>query len=168
MNLPFILQQLQHSAQVIHALAQVDDAQAYWKPDPASWSMVEVINHLYDEEREDFRAHLQGVLQTPAAPWSSIDPRAWVSQRRYQQRAFAPSLENFLRERAASLAWLAGQTAPDWQAAYDMPWGRLTAGDLLISWAAHDLLHVRQLNELRYHYLAQRSAPYSPQYAGEW
>ena len=49
-----------------------------------------------------------------------------------------------------------------------MPWGKLTAGDLLASWAAHDLLHLRQLNELRYAYLIQVAAPYSVRYAGDW
>ena len=46
--------------------------------------------------------------------------------------------------------------------------GRLSAGDMLTSWAAHDLLHLRQLVELRFAYLARQARPYSLDYAGEW
>ena len=169
MDLQFYIQQLSNSANAINAMAQdVSDEQARWKPDAGSWSMLEVINHLYDEEREDFRAHLRGVMQVPIVPFVSIDPQGWITQRRYQEREFAPSAENFLLERVNSLAWLKSLGAPDWQAAYDMPWGKLTAGDLMVSWAAHDLLHLRQLNELRYAYLDRTAEPHSVQYAGGW
>ncbi len=169
MDMEFAIQQLSNSVNAIHAMTRdVSAEQARWKPEAGSWSMLEVINHLYDEEREDFRAHLQGVLQVPIRAWSSINPQAWVTERRYQEREFVLSVENFLHERIESLSWLKSLEAPDWQAAYDMPWGKLTAGDLLASWAAHDLLHLRQLNELRYAYLIQVAAPYSVQYAGDW
>jgi hypothetical protein len=169
MDLQFYIQQLSCSANAIHAMAQnVNDEQARWRPNPASWSMVEVINHLYDEEREDFRAHLHGVLQVPIHPWSEIDPQAWVTERGYQDRDFASSAENFLLERVESLAWLRSLGETNWQVAYDAPGGKLTAGDLLASWAAHDLLHLRQLNELCYAILIQASAPYTVDYAGNW
>jgi hypothetical protein len=127
-----------------------------------------VINHLYDEEREDFRAHLQGALQQPVAPWSEIAPPRWVVERNYNQRELAPSLEQFIAERRASLAWLRGLAQIDAQAGYELPWGRLTAADLLASWAAHDLLHLRQLVELRYAWLAHTASPADVRYAGEW
>ena len=47
---------MQRNAQRIAALvAGVPDEQARWKPDAESWSILEVVNHLLDEEREDFR-----------------------------------------------------------------------------------------------------------------
>ncbi len=169
MDIQNYIEHLSNNANAIHAMAQnVSDEQACWKPDAESWSLLEVINHLYDEEREDFRAHLQDVLQDPILPWSPIDPQGWVTERRYQERDFETSVESFLLERVASLAWLKSLDNPDWQAAYDLPWGKLTAGDLLASWAAHDLLHLRQLNELRYAYLYQAAAPFSVKYAGDW
>ena len=51
-----IAQQLTQQAQTIRALVTgVSAEQARWKPTPEDWSLLEVINHLYDEEREDFR-----------------------------------------------------------------------------------------------------------------
>lgn len=169
MDIQFYVVQLSTSANAIHAMAQnVSNEQARWKPDAGSWSMLEVINHLYDEESEDFRAHLKGLVQVPNLPYAAIDPQAWVTERRYQDRDFESSLENFLRERVDSLSWLRSLNGQDWNAAYVGPGGKLSAGDLLGSWAAHDLLHLRQLNELRYAYLTQAAAPYSVNYAGEW
>ena len=77
-------------------------------------------------------------------------------------------LAKFLAARQESLVWLRSLDAPDWQAAIAMPWGSLTAGDMLASWAAHDLLHLRQLVELHYAWTQQAAAPHSVEYAGEW
>ena len=79
------------------------DEQARWKPGADRWSLLEVINHLYDEEREDFRKRLALVLSDPDAPWPAIDPEGWVLQRGYNERNLKESLDNFFRERLTSL-----------------------------------------------------------------
>jgi hypothetical protein len=52
----------------------ISEEQARWKPGADRWSILEVINHLYDEEREDFRKRLALVLDNPDEPWPAIDP----------------------------------------------------------------------------------------------
>ena len=169
MNLETQIAQLTAQAQIIRGLTEsLSPAQAAWKPGPDAWSVAEVVNHLYDEEREDFRAHLDTIRRGPDAPWPPIDPQGWVTQRAYNQRDLAESVTDFLRERAASLAWLRDLTAADWDAAYPRPWGVITAGDMLAAWAAHDLLHIRQLVELRWQLTVAAAAPYRVMYAGEW
>ncbi|MDR3577728.1 MAG: DinB family protein [Anaerolineaceae bacterium] len=156
-------------AGVIRGLAQgLTPEQAHWQPDAGSWSVIEVINHLVDEEVEDFHAHLAGLFSQPIQPWTLIKPQQWATERQYQVRQLEPSLEAFLQARADSLSWLEDLAEPDWTLAYDLPWGRLSAGDLLASWAAHDLLHIRQLAELNYRLLAKTSAPGQIAYAGDW
>ena len=59
-------------------------------------------------------------------------------------------------------------TAPDGTREYRAPFGPITAGDLLASWAAHDVLHSRQLAELRRARLLADTQPHRTQYAGEW
>ncbi len=124
MNLEAQITQLAAHAQVIRSLTHgVPAEQAAWKPSPDAWGMVEVVNHLYDEEREDFRSHLDTILRGPEAPWAPIDPQGWVTQRAYNQRGLAESVASFLREREQSLAWLRGLNTADWDAAYPRPWG---------------------------------------------
>jgi hypothetical protein len=74
MNLDVILSRMQANAQVITAFAtSVGDEQARWKPDAESWSLLEVICHLYDEEREDFRMRVDLTLHLSEMSWSPID-----------------------------------------------------------------------------------------------
>lgn len=171
MDLKLAICSLATQGEAIYALAaDVSAEQARWKPTPQTWSLLEVVNHLYDEEREDFRAHFQGVLSVPEQPWASIDPQGWISARAYNTRDLAASLANFKAERAASLDWLRSLPGYDAGDYFEAPWGLMCAGDLLASWVAHDLLHIRQLNELRYAWLAARMVHglNSLRYAGDW
>jgi hypothetical protein len=148
-------------------LSGVGDEQAHWRPAPEKWSLVEVVNHLHDEEREDFRARLDIALNRPAEVWPAIDPVGWVAARGYNERGLDESLADFLREREASLEWLRGLRSPDWARTSTHPRGRtLAAGDLLASWLAHDFFHLRQMANLHWLYLDATAAPYRTEYSG--
>jgi len=169
MDLDYCMKQLAENGQRVRALVEdIDEVQARWKPDPASWSILEVVCHLLDEEREDFRVRLDITLQRPGETWPGIDPGGWVTARDYNNQDLGQALHSYLDEREASLTWLISLEAKDWQATYEAPWGPITAGDLLASWIAHDLLHMRQLVELLWFYKEEQVKPYSTRYAGEW
>ena len=169
MELEFFINQMAAQAGIIHSLTLgITTDQARWKPNPQSWSILEVVNHLYDEERYDFRVRLDIILHHPAQPWPPINPAGWVTERLYNQRDLAESVDDFLKERQQSLAWLRGLAEPDWQASVTAPFGQLAAGDMFSAWVAHDLLHMRQLVELRWGCTLQAAQPYQLNYAGEW
>lgn len=169
MEFDWLRQQMADNAERIRGLAEgVEPDQARWRPAVEEWSILEVVNHLYDEEREDFRVRLDIVLHKPNRRWPSIDPGGWVEAREYNGRDLGQSLANFLQERRASLAWLERLEAPDWEKSYEAPWGPITAGDIFASWAAHDQLHLRQLVELHRAYLLRQAEPYDVGYAGQW
>ncbi len=169
MRFEILRQELANGAQVIPALlAGLTPAEARFKPTSEMWSVLEVVCHLYDEEREDFRQRLDLMLHRPADPWPPIHPSAWVTERRYNERDYAEMLDRWVAERAQSVAWLDGLTAPDWEAVVTSPFGRLRSGDMLAAWVAHDNLHQRQLVELRRVRLLNLVEPYAVQYAGDW
>jgi hypothetical protein len=158
-----------NAAAVQQLVAGVGDDQARWKPAPDSWSILEVVNHLIDEEREDFRTRVDLTLHHPETSWPPIDPVGWVTKRNYAARDLADSLATFMDERGHSLAWLRGLDDPNWESEHRHPaFGSMKAGQILVSWLAHDLLHLRQLVELHYLYHREQVAPYSVDYAGEW
>jgi hypothetical protein len=168
-HLDELIRQLAENAKAISALVRaVSEDQAAWKPDPDTWSMSQVMDHLYKEELNDFRCHLQEMLSSPPQAWGSLQSAPAVVDHWRQ------SVDYFLREREQSIAWLKGLQAPDWQAASVTPFGPegekivLRAGDVLASWLAHDFLHLRQLIELQYAWCSRQALPYSLQYAGEW
>jgi hypothetical protein len=150
-----------------HLFKNLSDEQALWKPGADRWSMLEVINHLYDEERDDFRKRLALVLENPEELWPAIDPEGWVIQRRYNHRDLRESLDNYFGERANSLKWLHGLGSPDWQAAHHHPkLGPMSAELLLANWLAHDFFHIRQVNRLHFAFLTRMAAPISLEYSG--
>lgn len=165
-----LITQLARNGERIAALvAGVSPEQARWRPAPEVWSLLEVVNHLWDEEREDFRVRLNLILHDPAAAWPPIDPPGWVTGRGYNGRALGPSVTGFLAERGASLTWLHELDTPNWGATVETPWGwSIAAGDMLAAWAAHDVLHMRQLVELHWAHNQQLAAPRTTIYAGEW
>ena len=107
MDFEYCLAQMSQNAASIQQLVEgVGAEQARWRPDEKSWSILEVVTHLYDEEREDFRARLDVILHRPDQPWSPIDPNGWVTDRNYNDRDLGMSLIGFLQERQNSLEWL--------------------------------------------------------------
>ena len=101
-------QELQNSTEMIRALLSgVDQEAARLKPSAESWSILEVVCHLYDEEREDFREHLDFILSTSLKTglhrqkedWHVIDTDGWVTERNYNEQNFADMQGKFFIER---------------------------------------------------------------------
>src|SRR5258708_2473829 len=140
MNAAPIIARMEHSAQAIRTLVSgVSDADARFKPPSGAWSIVEIVCHLVDEDRDDFRKRLRLTLESPGTPWPPNDPEAWARDRKYQDRDLAKALADFASERAESMTWLRSLGTVDWTTAYQHPKiGPVTAGELLVSWAAHD------------------------------
>ena len=170
MNLDYCLAQLTSNAKAIEQLvAGLDNEMARWKPSDKDWSVLEVINHLADEEREDFRARFQFIISGASGNPSPNDPEAKVIERRYNERDLSSSVADYLNERQQSLSWLRGLTDIPFGNQYSSPQGwSISAGDMLVSWVAHDVLHMRQLTELKWGYQMKQFAPYDPGYAGDW
>ncbi|HEY7019533.1 MAG TPA: DinB family protein [Ktedonobacterales bacterium] len=170
MDLAYCRIRLQQSAAAIVALAEgAKPEQARWKPTPEEWSLLEVICHLHDEEREDFRQRLDLTLHHPEADWPPIHPSRWVTERAYNQRDLPGMVADFAQERDRSLAWLDSLSHPDWDAAHLHPLaGKMTASNMLGAWVAHDHLHIRQLNQLHWQWLATQVDALSLEYAGGW
>jgi hypothetical protein len=164
-----MIRQLEADAERFRALVSgVSVEQARWKPDPQTWSLLETVCHLHDEERLDFRVRIDTVLHRPGEEPPPIDPEGWVQAHGYSERNLQEELEGFLAERRKSIDWLKGLEAPNWEAAYQADWGSIRAGEIFAGWLAHDLLHMRQLLEHFWAYTNQQCAPYPTAYGGEW
>jgi hypothetical protein len=169
MEFKVLYQELVLSTEMIRSLlAGIPQVEAQYKPGKSAWSILEVTCHLYDEEREDFREHLDFILHRQHEEWHPIAPTAWVKLRKYNQQNFKSMQRKFFSEREKSLAWLKGLKNADWDITYRSQWGSIRAGDMFASWVAHDNLHIRQLVELRRYRIENLTTPYHIQYAGDW
>jgi hypothetical protein len=169
MEFETLYQEVTHSTEMIRSLlAGLTQTEAQVKPNPESWSILEVVCHLYDEEREDFREHLDFILTRQNEEWHPIDPERWVTERNYNQKVFHEMRENFFDERSKSLEWLKSMQGADWDKVYTSEYRSMSAGNMFTSWVAHDNLHIRQLTELRRHRIEYIAKPYEIGYAGDW
>ncbi|MEJ5240832.1 MAG: DinB family protein [Anaerolineales bacterium] len=170
MNISYAITELKRSTAVIRSLVEdIDPATMRWKPADTSWSMLEVLCHLRDEERQDFPFRIRHLLSGAQHPWPPIQPAQWVTERRYNEEEPSEALQAFLEERHKNLEWLGTLDSVSWDIAYAYePLRGLTAGDLLAAWVVHDLLHIRQINELRYFIARERLSEYKIIYAGDW
>lgn len=169
MNPAFIINCLQQNKAVFKALLVNIEQETYlWKPAPDKWCLLEIICHLHDEEREDFRARVKHALETPDQPLLPIDPQGWVTKRQYMEQNYAEMVTNFLKERDSSIEWLNSLGTVEWNSTLFHPdLGAMSAWKFLNNWLAHDYLHIRQINRVKYQFL-QSSSRENLSYAGKW
>ncbi len=164
-----IVAELERNREVFsHLLGGKRQAEYTWRPAPEKWNLLDIACHLYDEEREDFRARVQHALDARDTQPSPIDPQGWVTSRNYAGQEYDAKLAAFLDERKASVAWLRSLDAPRWDSAFHHPQlGEATARMFLANWLAHDHLHMRQIVRMEYERLKRESGE-DLLYAGPW
>jgi len=170
MNASRLIDALERFAEILPtAVRRFSADEARWRPADGAWSILEILTHLADEEVEDFRARLESTLRDPTQAWAANDPEAWAHQRRYNEGDPGEVLARFVAERRASIQWLRSLNEPDFSKAYRHPkWGPIRAGDILVSWAAHDALHLRQIAKRMFQMAQRDGGEYRTDYAGQW
>ena len=179
---------LNQAEAIVSLLSGQPERLMLWRSAPDRWHAVDVLNHLIIEEREDFLPALQIVTRSPEDPWpvfSSIEavgPAAAQDGRLTDSYIGDPeqALRSFYTERLCQLRKLEELGDIDLRTMHRgtrlFP-GPMSAGDVLASWAAHDLVHFEQLlgliNAARRAEEADRDTSQSPdgqrlstQYAG--
>ena len=168
MNAEALIRSLEaHAEPVVASFSALEPANRGRRPAPQRWSPLEILAHLLDEERLDFRVRLESTLADPARAWETIDPEGWVEAHAYSGMDFDATLAEWREERTESVRRLRAIAEPDWSNTYEHPeLGSLRAGDLLTAWAAHDLQHLRQLMNTELALLRADAAPYVSDYSG--
>ena len=141
-----------------------------WKVSPEKWCALEILCHLLDEEKDDFRYRLKHLIETPKLNLPSISPEAWVLDHAYMEQDYNLKLDTFLNERSASIQYVEGlePKADYWNNTFENKYfGLLKPEFFLTNWIAHDHLHIKQLTRLRYD-LLESKANFKIEYAGKW
>lgn len=169
MTIKDIINQLKQNRQVFeNLLSSKGEKQYLWRPKPEKWNLLEIVCHLLDEEREDFRARVKHTLENPLKDLVPIDPQGWVKEREYITKDYNKTLQVFLEERKKSITWLESQIDANWDNKLTHPeLGDMSAKLFLTNWLAHDYLHIRQILRYDYNYL-KKTTNLDLGYAGNW
>lgn len=171
MHVEFLMDSMKLNAEIFHSFFKAfadKDEFIRWKPQPDKWCFLEILCHLIDEEKEDFRTRVKFALENSSGQPPSIDPQGWVKSRNYLNQNYTNKWIEFQDERRQSIDWLKSLTTVDWNASFMHPkFGKFTAHYMLSNWVAHDYLHIKQMTRLRYDSLAHLSGE-NLKYAGEW
>ena len=169
-ELSFVKDALQSNKLVFKSLLRgASPALQDFREGPEKWSLKEIVCHLLDEEREDFRLRLQSVLNDPEQPFTPIDPVGWVVSRNYSAADYNQKVQQFLEERTHSIKYVESLSNDSpFSNTYQHPViGPMSGSFILNNWLAHDYLHIRQIIRVKYAFFGCLSST-SLNYAGEW
>ena len=169
MKVDEIIEKLENHKNVFETLLNNKSESEYlWRPEPNKWCLLEIVCHLFDEEREDFGARVRHCLENPQKNLLPINPETWVSERDYINKNYKDCLNNFLSQRSQSVSYLKNQINANWDnSTTHHVLGQMSAKLFLTNWLAHDCLHIRQIIRYQYFYLKEKTNT-NLQYAGNW
>ncbi|MEW5914995.1 MAG: DinB family protein [Gemmatimonadota bacterium] len=116
---------------------------------PGQWSIRQVIQHLSDSELVGaFRIRM--VLAHDRPPLAGYDQDRWTEHLHYERVDVADALGDFERLRNANLRLLQ-QTRPEDRARVGLhsERGEESITQMILNYAGHDLVHLRQIARIR-------------------
>jgi len=164
-----IIQQLNaHILVFENLLSNIPSELLTWKVNKDNWSLLEVVCHLVDEERLDFRARIEQLQDPNLVAFKPIDPLTWVKDHDYQNQSLTEQIETFKIERANSIDWISNLDLDALNYAIEhQHFGKMSGHMLLQNWLVHDYIHIRQILKIKHAYLKSISQE-NLDYAGNW
>jgi len=122
--------------------------QLKWRPEPAKWSIAEIVAHLADTEIvASWR--MRSVIGENGITIQPFDQDAWASAFQYNKRDAKRSMEIFRLLRENNLALLREIPRETWDNyGMHLERGKETIGHLVRMFAGHDTNHVLQVERI--------------------
>ena len=136
------------AARLQKAIRGLTPKQLKWKPEPAKWSIAEILAHLADAEIvASWR--LRSVIGENGITIQPFDQNVWVSAFQYNDRDAQQSVELFRVLRQNNLAMLKKLPREAWEN-YGMHQerGKETVAHLARMFAGHDTNHAVQVEQI--------------------
>jgi hypothetical protein len=117
---------------------------------PGTWSPVDVVKHLIHGEETDWIPRAQIILQHGESfTFEPFDPLAFEGRESSSGKALPELLDTFEALRSRNLAVLDAMEFNDSQLELrgtHPEFGTVTLGQLIATWATHDLSHIAQIS----------------------
>jgi hypothetical protein len=146
------------AAKLKKAIHGLSPKQLKWKPEPAKWSIAEILAHLSDAEIVG-SWRMRSALGANGITIQPFDQDVWASLFQYNDRSAALSLEVFRVLRENNLALLQALPIESWDNyGMHLERGKETVAHIARMFAGHDLNHLQQIERI-----AAQLAPAKPQ-----
>jgi hypothetical protein len=130
-------------------LSGLSDAWTSGNEGPDTWSPIDVVKHLIHGEEVDWIPRAQIILQHGESfTFEPFDPLAFEGRASSSGKGLAELLDIFEELRARNLAALEAMDLSENQLSLygtHPEFGRVTLGQLIATWATHDLAHIVQI-----------------------
>ena len=134
---------------LVGALSNLTDAEADFRPDPARFTLREVLAHLADWDPV-FSERLTRMQREDHPTLPGYDEGVWAIEHDYASSDWREQLALFTDRRRALVAQVRAFAAEDWPRTADRPEiGVLSMQDLTMLIPQHDIYHLRQVQEWR-------------------
>ena len=127
--------------------SRVDAKRLRLKPDPASWSAVDILSHLRACS-DVWGASIDSMLSEDEPALPEIHPRQWQKQADYDTLSFGESLKIFARQRRGLLKMLTALAFEDWERGAMLGGRRHTVFTQARRLAKHEAEHCKQIEEM--------------------
>lgn len=132
-----------------------------WRPAPGKWSMLEIVCHMRDMERDAYLARYRRILAEEQPKLPDIDGEVLAIERDYRSQSLSVVLRDWAALRKENLKLLKGVKGAAWQrVGIHETAGRLTMDDFLRRHAVgNDEAHLGQIDAIkRRHAILERLA----------
>jgi hypothetical protein len=137
------------STSVERAVAGLTDAQLRQPEKPGKWSLIEVVQHLADSEIV-YGYRIRMILASDTPNIEGYDQDAWAQRLRYSETSLPDALAQIRVLRGRSLHLLRGLRPEEWdRAGMHSERGRESIRHITKLLAAHDLVHLRQIERIK-------------------
>jgi hypothetical protein len=145
----FLALQAVAPAKLVSLVAELSAEQLAHRPEPAKWSIQEIVSHLADDELVG-AYRLRMILSAPGTGLQAFDQDLWALTGRYQARNVSASLELFRVLREANLVLLHSLRAEEWdEFGVHAERGVESIRDIAMYFAGHDINHFEQIDAIR-------------------
>ena len=129
------------------ALQGVSKKLALWRPAPGKWSILEIVCHLRDMEREAYLARYRRIVAENEPLLPDLDGDLLAIERDYRSHSLAAALKDWRAARKESLRLLKGVKGATWErCGTHETAGRLSMADFLRRQAVgNDEAHLGQI-----------------------
>ena len=130
-------------------VAGLSDAQLRQPEKPGKWSVIEVVQHLADSEIV-YSYRIRMILASETPNIEGYDQDAWARRLRYAETSLADALAQIRILRGRGVDLLRSLRPDEWErAGMHSERGRESVRHITKLLAAHDLVHLRQIERIK-------------------